>query len=253
MSKLFQKLALVQSQLKAVPENGHNKFHGYSYATHQDIVNSVRPLCASHGLFLSITCSEHTILKDGKAASVVVTLTVTDCESGESTSCSMPGYAEDAKSDKSLWKALTGSTKYALRSLFCLSTTDDPENEGVQEHSPSAAPPSSNGNGRAPKPVTILNTSVPADSRTTSPRSPQAQDEAPAIQPAGDGNATAALLEATTSEMTRLGWDVHQGREYLDQVFGQRSRKHLTPAQLRDFLEHLRSLPTVSVLVPMSG
>lgn len=110
MSKLFSKLTLVQSHLKSIPETGRNTFHNYKYATAEDIINTVRPICSAHGLFISISCSDHQILKDGKAASVMVTLAVTDSETGEAATCTMPGYAEDAKSDKSLWKAVTGST-----------------------------------------------------------------------------------------------------------------------------------------------
>lgn len=129
MSKLFTKLAKVQSQLKSIPENGKNTFHHYSYATAEDIINTVRPLCAEVGLAINLGCSSHEILKDGKAASVLITLTLTDSESGESTSCSMPGYAEDAKSDKSLYKAITGASKYCIRNFFCLATGDDPEKD----------------------------------------------------------------------------------------------------------------------------
>ncbi len=246
MTKLFQNLALIQSQLRSIPETGFNSFHKYSYATAEDIIGAVRPICSQHGVFISITCTSHQILKDGKAASVVVTLTATDAETGESTTCSMAGYAEDAKSDKSLWKAVTGASKYCIRSFFCLATCDDPELEETSERPPSVVTStpvatSNNGNGKRPaQPVTNINIPTPI------PRPPLTQGEGPPPAPAGKGDGAAALLEATTSEMTRLGWDTHQGREYLDQVFGQRSRKHLTPAQLRDFLEHLRSLPTAS-------
>ncbi len=137
MSKLFSKLAKVQSQLKSVPETGRNKFHDYKYATAENIINAVRPICSEHGLFISISCSDHQILKDGKAASVMVTLTITDSETGEAATCIMPGYAEDTKSDKSLWKAITGACKYAIRSFFCLASTDDPEHEDDPERTPS--------------------------------------------------------------------------------------------------------------------
>lgn len=129
MSALFSKLTLIQSQLRSIPESGRNTFHNYRYATAEDIINAVRPICSEHGVFISITCNEYQILKEGKAASVVITLTAIDAESGESTSCTMPGYAEDSKSDKSLWKAITGASKYCLRAFFCLATTDDPELE----------------------------------------------------------------------------------------------------------------------------
>jgi len=67
VSKLFAKLSKIQSQLKSIPETGRNTFHGYKYATAEDIINSVRPVCSEHGVFVSISCTESQILKDGKA------------------------------------------------------------------------------------------------------------------------------------------------------------------------------------------
>lgn len=139
MSKLFTKLAAVQKELKSIPENGFNKFHSYKYSTSEDIINTVRPLCAEAGLVVSIGCTSQEIQRDGKAAFVIIQLTVTDSESGESTSCLMPGYAEDAKSDKSLYKAITGATKYALRNFFCLATGDDPEKDEPDRSAPKPA------------------------------------------------------------------------------------------------------------------
>ena len=239
MTKLFQKLALIQSQLRSIPETGFNSFHKYSYATAEDVINAVRPICSQHGVFISITCTSHQILKDGKAASVVVTLTATDAETGESTTCSMAGYAEDAKSDKSLWKAVTGASKYCIRSFFCLATCDDPELEESSERPPSVAPTAtSNGNGRSPKSVINLNTSAPA------PRPPLTQTQTQATSRASNGDAAADLLQATTEQMRRVGWTTEEGREFLQLTYACRSRKHLSEYQLRDFLEHLRSLPT---------
>jgi len=285
MTKLFHKLALIQSQLRSIPETGFNSFHKYSYATAEDIIGAVRPICSQHGVFISITCTSHQILKDGKAASVVVTLTATDAETGESTTCSMAGYAEDAKSDKSLWKAVTGASKYCIRSFFCLATCDDPENEEASERStPSTPTPAANGKPPS-QPVMNLNGSVPADSvattkvrsearpaqagsqssppddsGTTSLRSEarpaqagshQTQSQAQATSPAGNGRAAVGLLEATTSEMTRLGWDVHQGREYLQLTYACRSRKELSEHHLRDFLGHLQSLEAPGARAPV--
>ena len=234
MSKLFQKLALIQSQLRSIPETGFNSFHKYSYATAEDIINAVRPICSQHGIFISVTCTSHQILKDGRAASVIVTLTATDVETGEATTCSMPGYAEDSKSDKSLWKAVTGASKYCIRSFFCLATCDDPENEETSERSPSGAPAAnSNGNGKQSK---------------NTQRS--AQSEAPPIPPAGNGTAPPTLLEQTTQQMQRVGWTTEEGKEFLQITYACRSRKHLSEHQLRDFLEHLRSLPAPGARAP---
>lgn len=129
MSKLFAKLAKLQSELKSIPETGKNTHFNYKYSTAEDIIGTVRPLCAENGLAINLSCTSHEILKDGRAASVIMTLTLTDSESGESTICTMPGYAEDSKSDKALYKAITGASKYCIRNFFCLATGDDPEKD----------------------------------------------------------------------------------------------------------------------------
>lgn len=44
-------------------------------------------------------------------------------------------------------------------------------------------------------------------------------------------------------EMKRLGWSIEQGRNYLQEAYGKRSRKQLTSTELTDFLNHLQSQP----------
>lgn len=209
MGKLFTKLAKVQGQLKSIPESGRNTFHKYNYATAMDIINAVRPVCAENGLVVSLSCVDQQILNDGKAAFVVVTLTVTDSETGESAFSTMPGYAEDAKSDKSLWKAITGASKYAIRSFFCLATTDDPENDSESERTPKTAKADNRGAASTPS-------------------------NTPSIQ----------AITATSNEMKRLGWSTERGRLYLQNTFGKSSRQQMTEEELKQFLLQLRDMPT---------
>ncbi len=51
------------------------------------------------------------------------------------------------------------------------------------------------------------------------------------------------LMAQTDVEVKRLGWDRHQGREYLLETYGKRSRHLLTNKQLREFLEYLKAQP----------
>jgi ribosomal protein S27AE len=50
------------------------------------------------------------------------------------------------------------------------------------------------------------------------------------------------LIEQTTVELQRLGWSNAQGRLYLQETFNKNTRAELTDAELRLFLNHLRSL-----------
>lgn len=55
------------------------------------------------------------------------------------------------------------------------------------------------------------------------------------------------IIAQTDVELQRLGWDVHQGREFLEKTYGKRSRHDLTDEELLEFLLYLESQPTPSV------
>lgn len=52
------------------------------------------------------------------------------------------------------------------------------------------------------------------------------------------------IIARTNVELKRLGWTNQQGRDYLVQTYGKRSRQLLTDEELLDFLSHLESEPT---------
>jgi hypothetical protein len=52
------------------------------------------------------------------------------------------------------------------------------------------------------------------------------------------------IIAQTDVELQRLGWDIHQGREFLEKTYGKRSRHDLTDEELLEFLLHLESQPT---------
>ena len=131
-ANLFKKLLAVQKVLEPLEKTGRNDFHRYNYTTAGDVLLPVQRACNEHGLFISANCIDSKI-EPGRAE-VTVQLTVFDSETGESHSITSPGYAEDwsykdnrPSGDKAVYKAITGATKYAVRSLFCLPSEDDPE------------------------------------------------------------------------------------------------------------------------------
>jgi hypothetical protein len=179
----------------------------YNYSTAGDVLLPVQKACNEQGLIVMADCIESKI-EPGRA-SVIVRLTVADTETGEYLSVTSPGYAEDfsykdnrPNSDKAVYKAITGATKYAVRSCFCLPSDDDPE--------------------RAPQQRLITNR---GSSRFVS---------TPKVE--------TALIEQTTAELKRLGWSSTQGRLFLQEKFGKSSRQQLTEQELQQFLNHLRSL-----------
>jgi hypothetical protein len=78
---------------------------------------------------------------------------------------------------------------------------------------------------------------------TSFPREQQAElaeENLPSITPIDFSD----IIARTTVELKRLGWTNQQGREYLVQTYGKRSRQLLTDEELLDFLHHLESEPT---------
>ncbi|MEO0491741.1 MAG: hypothetical protein AAFZ49_19640 [Cyanobacteria bacterium J06659_2] len=50
------------------------------------------------------------------------------------------------------------------------------------------------------------------------------------------------IMAQTDVELRRLGWDVVQGRDYLEKTYGKRSRHELTDEELLSFLLYLETL-----------
>ena len=53
------------------------------------------------------------------------------------------------------------------------------------------------------------------------------------------------IIAQTDVELQRLGWDVKQGREFLEKTYGKRSRHDLTDEELLEFLLFLETQPTL--------
>ncbi|TVQ07503.1 MAG: hypothetical protein EA368_14075 [Leptolyngbya sp. DLM2.Bin27] len=49
------------------------------------------------------------------------------------------------------------------------------------------------------------------------------------------------IIAQTDVELQRLGWDVNQGREFLEKTYGKRSRHDLTDEELLEFLLYLET------------
>ena len=207
--ELYKKILAVQKVLEPLEKTGWNDFQKYNYSTAGDVLLPVQRACNEQGLIVIADCIESKI-EPGRA-SVVVRLSVVDTETGESLSVTAPGYSEDfsykdnrPNGDKAVYKAITGATKYAVRSCFCLPSDDDPE------HTPQKLKIAAKPSGRFS---------------------------------ASNNKVDTALIEQTTAELKRLGWSSDRGRIYLQDKFGKSSRQQLTPQELQQFLIHLRSLP----------
>jgi len=66
-------------------------------------------------------------------------------------------------------------------------------------------------------------------------------------KPAAEVNEPFDLSDAiaqTSIQLKRLGWNNQQGRNYLEQTYGKRSRHELNDTEMLSFLTYLSSQPT---------
>lgn len=141
-TKLAKKLISIMSQVERIPKNGYNDFHKYHYATESDVKEGCRQLMADAKVLMTLSIQDIEQVRDD-IVRVTSLVTFTDAESGETLSFCVAGDGQD-KNDKGIYKAITGSTKYALMSSFLIPTGDDPEKDATDGKKTSAAQKAAN-------------------------------------------------------------------------------------------------------------
>ena len=133
MQKLAKKFVEVMRECAYVAKNGSNDFHRYKYATSADVIGKVNTALTKHGIASVVTpallsIQEVTTAKGNieRLATVEVTVTLIDSESGESFAIKGLGSGQDA-GDKSIAKAQTMALKYCYMASLAIATGDDPE------------------------------------------------------------------------------------------------------------------------------
>lgn len=140
---IHAKLAKAMSLMPKIPKSGFNAHFKYDYVQESDILDALRKVLPEVGLstYVSVTESNVEVIEKkssrGSGTALIATcqvaLTITDTESAESVTITMPGYAE-AADDKALYKAITGATKYAYAKGFAISIGDEPEAADATQH-----------------------------------------------------------------------------------------------------------------------
>ena len=130
---LYEKLSLAMKSCSYIEKTGENNFHGYSYVTSSDVLERVNDALTSVGLITAVTPTlldlrEVQTAKGNidKHATISVTISIIDVETGESVQISGIGSGQDS-GDKAIMKAETAAIKYAYMLSFCIATGDDPE------------------------------------------------------------------------------------------------------------------------------
>lgn len=134
-SPLAAKLAWVIGNIDRVPKRGINQFHGYEYVTESDLVDTIRPLLSKVGIVIIPSLASYTYeagaattKRGGSLARTYIEMEYTVTDGHDQYRFTIPGEALD-DADKGVYKALTGSMKYALMKLCQVSTGDDPERD----------------------------------------------------------------------------------------------------------------------------
>ena len=133
MQKIAKKFVEVMKDCSHVAKNGTNDFHKYKYATATDVLEKVNAALTKHGIASVVTPSllsmqEITTAKGNteRLATVEVTVTLIDAESGETLTLKGLGSGQDA-GDKAVAKSQTMAIKYAYLNSLAIATSDDPE------------------------------------------------------------------------------------------------------------------------------
>jgi hypothetical protein len=142
---LVQKLIQVYEEIDNIQKAGHNKNQNYDFVRAADLVRAVRKALLKVGVYAEVnlvTEKQYTIARAEKngqastpfnAADVRCTIVFHDGDTSDTLTASGLGSGFDG-GDKAVYKAQTGSIKYALRNAFLLPDEADPEaDESVDE------------------------------------------------------------------------------------------------------------------------
>ena len=131
---VHEKLLKIQSSIN-VPKNQFNKFGNYNYRSCEDILSALKPLLAEGRCTVTVNDS---LVFIGDRYYIKATVTLIDCESGESIS--NESYAREEESKKGMDSSqITGTAssyarKYALNGLLLLDDIKDADtNENHQQ------------------------------------------------------------------------------------------------------------------------
>lgn len=125
MEKLNKALIKVQSELKA-PKSQYNSFGKYSYRNAEDILESVKPILAKHGLSMSISDDIHEVCGIPFVESMV---NITD--GTDSFSVTAQAGIDPNRKGMDIAQCFGASSsysrKYALNGMFLIDDTKDPD------------------------------------------------------------------------------------------------------------------------------
>ena len=219
-TSIYSALAKCQAKCKLAGKSGKNTFDGYSYAMLEDYIEVIRVPMAENGLSLTVTvktierlaCRKTKSGNDEQVVQICLQGTLNH-ESGEQIVAEVYGEGQD-RSDKAIYKAITGGKKYLIADLFNIATSDDPEKDSDSERdkAPQNAgkAPSTASNSRPATPPLTTGTGKPAQvpsvkavNQTLAAKSAPVQTTAPA-QTNDERKATGLIGSQQYDTLTRF-------------------------------------------------
>ena len=133
ITDLLNKIDLVQNEVPSIPKTGVNPFHKSKYATLDTILDILKPILHKYGLVVTQLPTSDDTNRMG------LTTTVWDVATGtwigDTIFVDIP---DEGQHIQTVGKQLTYLRRYALSSVFCLSTEDDTDGNPIvkQERKP---------------------------------------------------------------------------------------------------------------------
>jgi hypothetical protein len=134
---IYQKIPAIMKEVVPISKDRKNQAQGYSFRGIDDVYNSLQPILAKHGVFMTSQIleerSEERARSEGKIALFSRLLKIRYsliAEDGSSIATEVVGEGMD-QGDKAAAKAMSIAQKYALFQMFLIPTAEpkDPEND----------------------------------------------------------------------------------------------------------------------------
>ena len=165
IGQLVAAICAVMRDVPAVGASSRNDHQRYSYTSDAELLCSLQPAMARHGVAIVPMQSAPTVVERSTASGkggvrIDLVQTYRICHSsGEYMTAQVMGCGTDTQ-DKAAYKAMTGAFKYVLRQTFAVPTGDDAERTVARrkrEQPPApAVPPASPAQPAPAQPVTDL-------------------------------------------------------------------------------------------------
>lgn len=140
---IYKKMHEIMKRVAYLEKAGKNTQQNYKYLSERQIKEELHKTFVELGVVPHFSSREVSFESVGRTKSgadmwltkVETTFRFTDVDDGSFVEGTMPGQGSDT-GDKGVYKAITGSIKYALSSEFLIASGDDPEEDSQSDQEP---------------------------------------------------------------------------------------------------------------------